>query len=157
MVKSINKTSLTNSGIVYMLYDDELYMLKSNKIYVMLCYLNTVECPTPMRTIHTCIHTMMSQDWPQDSKHKIREQAPLSLPLFLSLSLSLSLTTCYQSLQTVWMMFCGTWSGKQASQAVSDDRCAARYLKEKENLSEVFLKNTCNALFNPYMNLLDWN
>ena len=26
-----------NSRIVYMLYDDELYMLKSNKIYVMLC------------------------------------------------------------------------------------------------------------------------
>ena len=25
-----------------MLYDDELYMLKSNKIYVMLCYANTV-------------------------------------------------------------------------------------------------------------------
>ena len=31
-------TRACNSRIVYMLYDDELYMLKSNKIYVMLCY-----------------------------------------------------------------------------------------------------------------------
>ena len=30
-------TRACNSRIVYMLYDDELYMLKSNKIYVMLC------------------------------------------------------------------------------------------------------------------------
>ena len=44
-VKSINITSLSrehaffyNSRTVYMLYDDELYMLTSNKIYVMLCY-----------------------------------------------------------------------------------------------------------------------
>ena len=31
-------TRACNSRIVYMLYDDELYMLKSNKIYVTLCY-----------------------------------------------------------------------------------------------------------------------
>ena len=32
-------TRASNSRIVYMLYDDELYMLKSNKICVMLCYI----------------------------------------------------------------------------------------------------------------------
>ena len=30
----------SNSRIVYMFYDDQLYMLKSNKIYVMLCYIH---------------------------------------------------------------------------------------------------------------------
>ena len=35
---NITLTRACNSRIVYMLYEDELYMLKSNKIYVMLCY-----------------------------------------------------------------------------------------------------------------------
>ena len=40
-VESINITSLSREHVthaLYLLYDDELYMLKSNKIYVMLCY-----------------------------------------------------------------------------------------------------------------------
>ena len=39
-VESINITSLSREHVTHtfnMLYDDELYMLKSNKIYVMLC------------------------------------------------------------------------------------------------------------------------
>ena len=35
---NVTLTRACNSRIVYILYDDELYMLKSNKIYVMLCY-----------------------------------------------------------------------------------------------------------------------
>ena len=34
-------TIACNSRIVYMLYADELYMLKSNKINVMLCYVSS--------------------------------------------------------------------------------------------------------------------
>ena len=34
-------TRACNSRIVYMLYADELYMLKSNKINVMLCYVSS--------------------------------------------------------------------------------------------------------------------
>ena len=40
-VESINITSLSRVHVTHalyiMLYDDELYILKSNKIYVMLC------------------------------------------------------------------------------------------------------------------------
>ena len=35
---NLTLTRTCNSRIVYMLYDDELYMLKSNTIYVMLCF-----------------------------------------------------------------------------------------------------------------------
>ena len=35
---NVTLTKACNPRIVYMLYDDELYMLKSNKIYAMLCY-----------------------------------------------------------------------------------------------------------------------
>ena len=37
-ITSLSRARACNSRIVYMLYDDELYMLKSNKIYVMFCY-----------------------------------------------------------------------------------------------------------------------
>ena len=38
-VESINIMSLSRKHVTHvLLYDNELYMLKSNKIYVMLCY-----------------------------------------------------------------------------------------------------------------------
>ena len=36
---NVTLTRACNSRIEYMLYDNELYRLKSNKIYVMLCYI----------------------------------------------------------------------------------------------------------------------
>ena len=38
---NVTLTRAYNSCIVYILYDDELYMLKSNKVYAMLGYVSS--------------------------------------------------------------------------------------------------------------------
>ena len=42
---NVTLTRASNSRIVYMLYDDELYLLKSHKNYVMLCYVSSGHTP----------------------------------------------------------------------------------------------------------------